>query len=67
MPSVTRWVILTLLLASPCLAQDGQATPLGRIAPPRPDADAGPTRVSIGLYIIDISKINDGAQTSAAS
>ncbi len=68
-PGVARLVVLGLglALASSSLAQDGSgATMSGRIAPPRPEAQAGPTRVSIGLYVIDISKINDVDQSMTA-
>ncbi len=64
---VARLVVLTLAFASSSFAQDGSAAGVaGRIAPPRPEAGAGPTRVSVGLYVIDISKINDVDQSMTA-
>ena len=66
MSALIRLVAITLVLASPCLAQDGPAPVRGRIAPPRPEPEAGPTRVSVGLYVIDISKINDVDQSMTA-
>ena len=69
MSGVTRLVALglALALASPSLAQDGSGAAMaGRIAPLRPEPEAGPTRVYVGLYVIDISKINDVDQSMTA-
>ena len=67
MSGVARLVVLTLAFASSSFAQDGLgASVAGRIAPSRPEAQAGPTRVSVGLYVIDISKINDVDQSMTA-
>jgi len=69
MSGVARLLVLTLAFASSSssFAQDGSgASVAGRIAPSRPDAQAGPTRVSVGLYVIDISKISDVDQSMTA-
>ncbi len=69
-PGVARLVVLALVLASPSFAQDGpvpaSAALAGQIAAARPNPEAGPTRVSIGLYVIDISKIDAVEQSMTA-
>ena len=60
---------LSLVITSPLTAQLQSDAPVGfpgRIDPQRPTPEAGPTRVYVGLYIIDISKINDVDQSITA-
>ena len=45
---------------------DAQVGVMGGLRPARPNPEAGPTRVTVGLYIIDISKIDDVAQSMTA-
>jgi hypothetical protein len=55
-------IALLLTVAAPLAAQ---GLP-DQISQERPEPDAGPTKVSVGLYIIDISKINDVDQSMTA-
>ena len=63
------WLVLRIALIALLFAV---ATPLtaqglpGQISPERPEPDAGPTKVFVGLYVLDISKINDVDQSMTA-
>ena len=60
---------LSLAIASPLAAQIQTDTPAGipnRITLRRPTPEAGRTRVYVGLYILDISQINDVEQSMTA-
>ncbi len=55
-------IALLFAVATPLTAQ---GLP-GQISPERPEPDAGPTKVFVGLYVLDISKINDVDQSMTA-
>ncbi len=63
------WLVLRIALIALLFAV---ATPLtaqglpGQISQERPEPDAGPTKVFVGLYVLDISKINDVDQSMTA-
>ncbi len=59
---ISLGLALSLAVASPLTAQ---GVP-DQIALERPEPDAGPTKVYVGLYILDISKINDVDQSMTA-
>ena len=66
---LTLCSLLSLFIISPTAAQIQAAAPAGipnRIDLRRPAPEVGPTRVYVGLYILDISKINDVDQSITA-
>ena len=69
------FIIMTLLITAPGFAQPTLETPENTAfvkeieldqAVSRPDPEGVPTKVSIGVYVIDISKIHDAEQTFTA-
>ncbi|MHC4589237.1 MAG: hypothetical protein ACYTAQ_07830 [Planctomycetota bacterium] len=48
----------------PAGSPTGVSDALGVVGHERPDAASGPTRVTIGLYVVDISRIDDVALTA---
>lgn len=74
--AIVRWLehlILPFMMVVPVAAEsppDGtQAAPCTvppRIADTRPDPEGVPTRVSAGLYVLDIAAINDVGQSFTA-
>ena len=66
---LTLCSLLSLFIISPTAAQIQAAAPAGipnRIDLRRPAPEVGPTRVYVGLYILDISQINDVEQSMTA-
>ncbi len=62
---------IALLIAgvSPVFAQNSAGSgshAIGHFSAERPSASTGPTKVAVGLYILDISKINDVDQSMTA-
>jgi hypothetical protein len=57
-------IIALRILTSSLAAQSPIAIPPG---PPRPDAASGPTKISVAMWVSDISKIDSVAQTFSAS
>jgi hypothetical protein len=68
MPTFFRyWIILLLLVISTSASAIVYAScEVPNRATSRPDTDAGPTQVSVGLYILDISKVDDIEQSFQA-
>ncbi len=68
------WLIVTFIMVVPVAAAEvppgatttAPCTVPPRIADTRPDPDGVPTRVSVGLYVLDIADINDVEQSFTA-
>ncbi len=67
------WLILPFIMAVPVAAESppdvtetAPCTVPPRIADTRPDPEGVPTRVSVGLYVLDIADIKDVAQSFTA-
>ncbi len=58
---MTIWVLLAWLYAPRALAQSSE--PIVQKVPSRPNPKAGPTRVSVGLFVIDVDSIDSAAQS----
>jgi hypothetical protein len=61
---LTAAVLFLALVPAP--GAEGNPVPLPP-SPPRPDAEAGPTKISVALWITDITKIDSVAQHFTAS
>ncbi len=72
--SVSRWWLIGMMVALMMVVPAaGESPPDGtktvpcavppRIADARPDSEGVPTRVSVGLYVLDIARINDVEQS----
>ena len=59
-------LVLTLFVAAPVWAQPDEAQTFDTMTLPRPDPEAGPTRVDVGIYVVDISKVDSVDQSFTA-
>ena len=59
----TAWVLLPHVALGQ--TRGDLANPQGEVVP-RPDPDGTPTAISIGLYFLDVARIDDVAQEFAA-